>query len=56
MVEYRDRIKSIREDRDFTQAEIAKVLQKLQQGSSHIEPGRVEFKIDDLVKLCLFYE
>ena len=43
------------EDRDLTQAEVGKILNKSQQGYNHIEAGRAELKIDDLVKLCQFY-
>lgn len=52
---YRERLKDIREDRDLTQVEIGKVLSKSQQGYNHIENGRSELRIDDLVKLCRFY-
>ena len=52
---YRTRIKNVREDRDLTQAEIGKILNKSQQGYNHIETGRAELKIDDLIKLCQFY-
>lgn len=52
---YRDRIKNVREDKDLTQAEIGKLLNKSQQGYNHIEAGRAELKIDDLIKLCKFY-
>ena len=52
---YRTRLKSLREDHDYTQATIAKLLQKSQQGYNHIETGRAELKIDDLAKLCEFY-
>lgn len=54
-VDYRDRLRNVREDRDLTQAEIGKLLNKSQQGYNHIEAGRAELKIDDLVKLCRFY-
>lgn len=54
-MDYRTRLKEIREDRDFTQAQIGKILQKSQQGYNHIEAGRAELKIDDLVRLCRFY-
>lgn len=50
------RIRNVREDRDLTQAEVGKVLNKSQQGYNHIEAGRAELKIDDLVKLCQFYD
>ncbi len=55
MIDYRTRIRNVREDRDYTQAQIGKVLNKSQQGYNHIEAGRAELKIDDLVKLCEFY-
>ncbi len=52
---YRDILRSVREDRDYTQAQIGKILNKSQQGYSHIESGRAELKIDDLIRLCKFY-
>lgn len=55
IMNYRERLRNIREDRDLTQAEIGKLLNKSQQGYSHIESGRAELKIDDLVTLCRFY-
>lgn len=55
-MDYRRRLREIREDRDLTQAELGNVLDKSQQGYNHIETGRAELKIDDLVKLCQFYD
>ena len=55
-MDYRRRLRDIREDRDLTQAEVGVVLNKSQQGYNHIEAGRAELKIDDLVKLCQFYD
>lgn len=52
---YRERMRNIREDRDLTQVELGKVLNKSQQGYNHIEVGRAELKIDDLIRLCKFY-
>lgn len=52
---YRIRLRNIREDRDLTQAEIGKLLNKSQQGYNHIEAGRAELKIEDLALLCRFY-
>ena len=52
---YRDRLRDIREDHDLTQAELGKLLNKSQQGYNHIDAGRAELKIDDLVKICKFY-
>ena len=52
---YRDRMRSLREDNDLTQKEIGAIINKSQQGYSHIEDGRAELKIDDLIRLCDFY-
>lgn len=54
-MDYRERLRQLREDRDLTQAEIGKIIQKSQQGYNHIETGRAELKIEDLVSLCRFY-
>ena len=53
---YRDIICGVREGRDDMQARIGEVLNKSQQGYSHIESGRAELKIDGLIKLCKFYD
>ena len=55
-MDYRTRLRDVREDRDLTQAEIGRVLRKSQQGYNHIEAGRAELKIDDLIALCRFYD
>ncbi len=52
---YRERMRELREDNDLTQSQIAKVLNKSQQGYNHIEMGRAELKIEDLIRLCDFY-
>ena len=54
-MDYRNRIRNIREDRDLTQAQVGGLLNKTQQGYNHIETGRAELKIEDLVTLCRFY-
>ncbi len=54
-MDYRRRIRDIREDRDLSQKEVGRLLQKSQQGYSHIESGRAELKVDDLATLCKFY-
>lgn len=55
MNDYRERLRALREDRDLTQAEVGKLINKSQQGYNHIEAGRAELKIEDLVTLCIFY-
>ena len=54
-MDYRARMRALREDNDLKQREVARVINKSQQGYSHIEDGRAELKIDDLIKLCRFY-
>lgn len=54
-MDYRTRLKNIREDHDLTQTQIGRLLNKSQQGYNHIETGRAELKIDDLIKLCRYY-
>jgi DNA-binding XRE family transcriptional regulator len=49
-------MRNLREDRDLKQREVAKIINNSQQGYSHIEDGRAELKIDDLIKLCKFCE
>ena len=48
-------MRALREDSDLTQKAVGLVINKSQQGYSHIEDGRAELKIDDLIKLCNFY-
>ena len=55
-MDYRIRMRHLREDHDLTQKEVGAIIQKSQQGYSHIEEGRAELKIDDLIKLCDFYK
>ena len=55
MNQYRERLRALREDRDLTQADLGKLLNKSQQGYNHIEAGRAELKIEDLATLCRFY-
>lgn len=55
ILDYRERLRNTREDLDLTQLTVAKVLNKSQQGYNHIETGRAELKIDDLIRLCKYY-
>ena len=54
-MDYRQRMKDLREDNDLTQAQVGRILNKSQQGYNHIEAGRAELKIEDLIKLCDLY-
>ncbi|MBP3571816.1 MAG: helix-turn-helix transcriptional regulator [Clostridia bacterium] len=53
---YRIRMRNLREDHDLTQKAVGEIIHKSQQGYSHIEEGRAELKIDDLILLCKFYD
>ncbi len=55
IMDYRQRMKGLREDHDLTQAQVGKIINKSQQGYNHIETGRAELRIDDLIKLCDLY-
>ena len=54
-MDYRTRMRALREGKDLTQREVAQIINKSQQGHSHMEEGRAELKIEDLIKLCHFY-
>ena len=53
---YIKRLIDLRTDADFTQEDVAKVLNKSQQGYAHIENGRANISVDDLITLCRFYK
>ena len=54
-MEFKDKVLHARAKLNLTQKELGKIINKSQQGYSHIEDGRAELKIDDLIKLCNFY-
>ena len=54
-MDYRTRMRELREDHDLTQKDVGTLLNKSQQGYSHIENGKAELKIEDLITLCDFY-
>lgn len=54
-MEYYERLKELRADKDLLQKDIAKVLKIDQQYYSQYEKGRNEFPIRHLKTLCLYY-
>lgn len=54
-MEYFDRLKSLRIDRDLYQKDIAKVLGIDQQYYSKYEMGKNELPLRHLITLCKFY-
>lgn len=49
------RIRELREDRDLSQAEIAKVIKTTQQQYSKIENGKSDISGEKLILLAKFY-
>ena len=56
MKHYPDIIRELREDRDLTQSDIAKVLGTTQQVYSRYEKGINEMPVRHIITLCKFYQ
>ena len=54
--EHEMRIRDVREDRDFTQKEIAEYLHVKQNTYSQYETGKRQIPIKDLILLARFYK
>ena len=54
-MDYRTRLRNVREDMDLSQNQVGEVLNRSKSGYGHIEAGRAELKIQDLIVLCRFY-
>ncbi len=50
------RIKDLREDKDWTQEQVAKKLNMSQRGYSHIETGNNDVSSETLIKLSKLYK
>lgn len=55
-MDYIDKLISLRIDRDLTQSHVARVINKSQQGYDHIEKRRARLTIEDMIRLCDFYQ
>ena len=55
MTNYSKRIRDLREDRDLTQQQIARVLRTSQGYYSKYELGKRALPIEHLIKLCEIY-
>lgn len=49
------RLRELRKSNKKKQIEIAKVINKSQQGYAHLENGDARFSVDDLIALCQYY-
>ncbi len=54
-MDYVERLTNLRNDRDIDQATISNLLGVKQSAISKYEKRRAQYKIDDLIKLCLYY-
>lgn len=52
---YTDRIRSLREDRDLSQTKVAELLNIGQKTYSDYELGKTRIPVDSLIKLAEFY-
>lgn len=55
-MDYIDKLISLRIDHDLTQTDVARVINKSQQGYDHIEKRRARLTIEDMIRLCDFYQ
>lgn len=55
-MDYIDKLTELRQDRDISQKEIAKVLNCQQSAISKYELRRADYKVKDIIKLCEFYK
>lgn len=53
---YRDRIRALREDNDYTQNQIAYILNICQRTYADYELGKTRIPIDSLIKLAKYYD
>lgn len=54
-MDYVDKLTGLREDRDIDQKDITMLLNVQQSAISKYEKRRAKYKIEDIQKLCLFY-
>ncbi len=50
------RIRDLRNDRDLTQEQVAKILNVKQNTYSQYEIGTISFPLDYVIKLAVFYD
>lgn len=55
-MDYLDKLIALRIDNDLSQKDVAKIIDKSQQGYDHIEKRRAKLTIEDFKKLCEFYK
>ncbi len=54
-MDYIDRLTELRQDNDINQKDIATVLNCQQAAVSKYEKRRAKYQVEDIIKLCEFY-
>ena len=54
-MDYVDKLTGLREDRDINQKQIATLLNTSQSTISKYELRKRKYQVEDIIKLCLFY-
>lgn len=54
-MDYIDRLTNLRNDREIDQKAIAELLGVKQSAISKYEKRRSQYKVDDIIKLCMYY-
>lgn len=54
-MDYIDRLTNLRNDREIDQKAIAELLGVKQSAISKYEKRRAQYKVDDIIKLCMYY-
>lgn len=54
-MKYNERIRAVREDRDMTQTEVAKIIGVAQSYYSKQERGNKPFQVEQIKLLCEFF-
>lgn len=54
-MDYVDIIIALRQDRDLKQKDIAKILNRSRSAYANLENQRYKFNVDDIIKLCEYY-
>ena len=55
-MDYKERIRALREDNDFTQTKISDILNIGQRTYADYEYGKTRIPVDSLIKLARFYD
>ena len=55
-MDYKERIRALREDNDYTQSRIAELLNIGQRTYADYELGKTLIPVDSLIKLAQFYD